>query len=302
MTTDHDNLTPQEQLARIVREETDGGRSIVRFFRQVVEGERDSEGFQPNHKMDSAKELVKIGLTEFQDYIDANNSPTKRRKTRRPSPDLNDISPEILKAREELAQYARELTQDGRTVVEMYSEVMDGLRNDEGFKPHHRIAAGRELLLRGFGPVSSWTQPEPGSADSTITDHQPNQTNHNADHAPEPRPQPHPTIFLTPAVSEYLSEAIAAYEGPNPIREALPQEILDIIDSDEPPDDCPCLIAENEGRDIPCPENEECPYHGIEWPEFTDEESEQMRERSRRALRLCGEMMWGTLTPSEEDP
>ena len=48
-----------------MREETDGGRSIVRFFRQVVEGERDSEGFQPNHKMDSAKELVKIGLTEF---------------------------------------------------------------------------------------------------------------------------------------------------------------------------------------------------------------------------------------------
>ena len=27
---------------------------------------------------------------------------------------------------------------------------MDGLRNDEGFKPHHRIAAGRELLRRGF--------------------------------------------------------------------------------------------------------------------------------------------------------
>ena len=36
----------------------------------------------------------------------------------------------------------------------MYSEVMDGLRNDEDFKPHHRIAAGKELLLRGFGPVS----------------------------------------------------------------------------------------------------------------------------------------------------
>lgn len=165
-------ITPQEQLARIVREETNGGRSIVRFFRQVVECERDSEGFQPNHKMDSAKELVKIGLSEFQDYIDANAAPTKRRKSSKPSPDINEISPEILKAREELAQYARELTLDGRTVIEMYSEVMDGLRNDDGFKPHHRIAAGKELLLRGFGPISAW--PEPVSTDCKITDHHQN--------------------------------------------------------------------------------------------------------------------------------
>ncbi len=302
MTTDTDNLTPQQRLAKIVAEVTDDGRRVVQFFMQVADGELDHEDFKPNHRMDAAKELVKIGLSEFQDYIDSNPSPPKRRKTKRASQDDLDISPDILEAREELAKYARELTGDGKSVIKMYSEVMDGFRNDEGFKPHHRIAAGRELLLRGFGPVSSWTQPEPIPDDSRITDHHQNQTNHSSDHAPETRPQPHPTIFLTPAVSEYLSEAIAAYEGPNPLREALPQEILDRIDSDEPPDDCPCLIAENEGRDIPCTEDERCPYQGIEWPEFTDEEIEQMKERSRRALRLRGEMIWGTLTPSEEDP
>ena len=300
MTTDTDNLTPQQRLAKIVAEVTDDGRRVVQFFMQVADGKLDSEGFQPNHRMDAAKELVKIGLTEFADYVPSPKPRAPRRNSSSIEP--GQLSPEIEQAREELAKYARELTGDGKKIVRLYSEVMDGFRNDEGFKPHHRIAAGKELLLRGFGPVSSWTQPEPAADDPQITAHHQNQINQSSDHTPAPQTQDHPTIFLTPAVSEYLSEAIAAYEGPNPIREALPQEVLDIIDSDEPPDDCPCLIAENEGRDIPCPENEECPYYGIEWPEFTDEESEQMRERSRRALRLRGEMMWGTLTPSEEDP
>ncbi len=292
MTTDTDILTPQEQLARIVREETDGGRSIVRFFRQVVEGELQHEGFQPNHRMDSAKELVKIGLTEFQDYIDANATPTKRRKTGRPSTDLNEISPEILQAREELAQYARELTQDGRTVIEMYSEVMEGLRNDEDFKPHHRIAAGKELLLRGFGPVSAWPEPVPESQSQAD----------GAQLAPvAPEPQAHPTLTLTPTVSEYLSEAVEAYEEQSPLRQLLPQNILDIVDSDDPLDDCPCAIAEDEGRDIPCPENEECPYYGIEFPKFSEEDTERIKEQALRGLQMRAELM-GLTNPSEEDP
>ena len=295
MTTDTDILTPQEQLARIVREETDGGRSIVRFFRQVVEGELQHEGFQPNHRMDSAKELVKIGLTEFQDYIDANATPPKRRKSSRPSTDLNEISPEILQAREELAQYARELTQDGRTVIEMYTEVMEGLRNDEDFKPHHRIAAGKELLLRGFGPVSAWPEPEPVENTQSQPETRPEQV------MPEPQPQAHPTLTLTPTVSEYLSEAVEAYEEQSPLRQLLPQNILDIVDSDDPLDDCPCAIAEDEGRDIPCPENEECPYYGIEFPKFSEEDTERIKEQALRGLRMRAELM-GLTNPSEEDP
>ena len=188
MKIDTDNLTPQQRLANIVAEVTDDGRRVVQFFMQVAEGRLDSEGFQPNHRMDAAKELVKIGLTEFEDYIAANQSPPKRRKSRRKA---QDISPEVEQAREELAQYARELTDDGRTVIRLYSEIMDGFRNDENFKPHHRIAAGRELLLRGFGPVSAWTQPERAPADSQITDHHQNQTNHSSD-----QPQDNPTLAL----------------------------------------------------------------------------------------------------------
>ena len=155
----YDDLTPRERLARIVAEETGGGRRIVTFLVQVAEGDLHSEGFQPCHRMDSAKELVKIGLTEFEDYIQANSTPRKPRANRTSPPDT-DISPEIAQAREQLAEYARELTQDGRTVIKLYSEVMEGVRNDEGFKPHHRIAAARELIKRGFDETCAQPAPE----------------------------------------------------------------------------------------------------------------------------------------------
>ena len=142
-----DELTPQQRLANIVAEETDGGRTVVRFFVQVAEGELDYQGFKPNHRMDAAKELVKVGLTEFDDYIHANHNVAVRRapRARRATPD-----PEMEQARQQLAQYARELTNGGRSVIRLYADVMNGLLDDEGFKPHHRIAAGRELLKRGF--------------------------------------------------------------------------------------------------------------------------------------------------------
>ena len=153
------NLTPRERLAKIVAEETDDGRRVVRFLVQVAEGERDDEGFQSCHRMDAAKELVKIGLTEFSDYIQSNSTPRKPRAAGTTRPET-DLSPETREARERLAAYARELTQDGRTVIKLYAEIMDGLRNDEGFKPHHRIAAARELIKRGFDHDSARPAPE----------------------------------------------------------------------------------------------------------------------------------------------
>ena len=85
MTSDNDNLSPQERLARIVAEETGDGRRVVQFFMQVAEGRLDSDGFKPHHRMDAAKELVKIGLTEFEDYI--KRKPIASEATRPPGPD-----------------------------------------------------------------------------------------------------------------------------------------------------------------------------------------------------------------------
>ena len=198
------------------------------------------------------------------------------------SPNTAELSREIEQAREELARYTRELTQDGRTVIARYAEIMDGLRNDEGFQPHHRIAAGRELLLRGFGPVSSW--PEPVAEPRLQAETQPQPV------SAESQTHAHPTLALTPTVSEYLSDAVESYEEQSPIRQALPQNILDIIDSDDPIE-CPCSIDEDEGREPYCPDKEgECPYYGLEWPEFSEEEQVRMREQARRGLRMRAEL------------
>ena len=168
----YDNLTPRERLAKIVAEETGDGRRIVRFLVQVADGDLHSEGFEPCHRIAAAKELVKIGLTEFSDYIRDNSKPPRTGAGRTSGPDA-DISPETAQAREQLAAYARELTQDGRTVIRMYAEVMEGVRDDEGFKPHHRMAAARELIKRGFDetytPPAPEARPEPTAESDELT-------------------------------------------------------------------------------------------------------------------------------------
>ena len=51
----------QSELAQIVQEETDNGRTIVTFLVQAMEGEL--QDFQPCHRMSAAKELLKQGST-----------------------------------------------------------------------------------------------------------------------------------------------------------------------------------------------------------------------------------------------
>ena len=256
--TDH-SLTPRERLARIVAEETSDGRRIVQFFIKVAEGRLDNEGFKANHRMDAAKELVKIGLSEFEDYIQANASPPRRRvsKTKLTSTDAGELSPEIEEAREELARYARELTQDGRTVIRLYSEVMDGFRETENFKPHHRMAAARELLNRGFGPVS---EPQP-AAPSLVNASQSTPQPQAASHFQEPEP--------------------------NPMREIFPPELMELIESDDPLD-CPCA---DDGGDS-CPNREgECPYYHLKFPEITEEQSQNIKDWVMAGIRRRAEAL-----------
>ncbi len=182
MADNNDNLTPAQKLAKIVAEETSDGRRVVKFLVSAAEG--DIEGFMPHHRMDAAKQLVKIGLTEFDDYIRNNSSPSRRPDSgsTRSSADAN-LSPEVKAARSELARYARELTDDGRSVVRFYSNVMDGALDSDGFMPHHRIAAANKLIAIGFGPASEPVRPIADSSEPTTED--PETADSDADNAEE---------------------------------------------------------------------------------------------------------------------
>ena len=267
MTSSADNLTPRERLAKIVAEETDGGRRVARFFRQVAEGEL--EEFKPHHRMDAAKELVKIGLEEFQDYIDANAPAPKRRalKADRPADADTDASPELRAARAELAQYAREITDGGRKIVRFYSDVMEGVSAYEDFKPHHRIAAAQKLIAIGFGPDVE-SQPVAQTAPVVAA--------RNAASEPLDPESPPWTMYHPPTEERETTRDV--------FRELLSPELMAAVESGDP-DECPCIIAEYEDEDMDCVGTEGgCPHAHLEFPEFSEDDSRRIRESVRRGL------------------
>ena len=104
------------------------------------------------------KLLTTYGNEDAPNFIDDSttdsSSNTRRRKPRRPT-----------KFDTELARVIREDTDDGRSIARFLIDVMVG--EFKSFRPHHRMAAARELLDRGFGKsarnekVSPSVRPEP---------------------------------------------------------------------------------------------------------------------------------------------
>ena len=133
-----DNEAPS--LRAIVRQETDDGRLIVRFFVSTMQGQLQDA--KPSHRIAAARQLVKLGFTEAQDFIDENAPAPKRRRRAEQSSSAD------RKLASGLAEIVRQETDDGRVAVRFLVDVMRGTL--QGFKPHHRLAAARELLRRGF--------------------------------------------------------------------------------------------------------------------------------------------------------
>ena len=150
---------PEDQdptpIQKIVREETGDGRLIVRFLVSAMQG--GLEGSKPCHRLNAARQLLDLGFTEAQAFID---SSTQHPNRRRRSPDDNP-----RRVLYEICKIVREETDDGRDAVRFLVDVMQG--SLEGFKPHHRLAAARELLHRGFDDT------EPDDPDPEQDDEQP---------------------------------------------------------------------------------------------------------------------------------
>ena len=128
-----------QKLQEIVRQETGDGRLIVRFLVSAMQG--GLEGSKPCHRLNAARQLLDLGFTDAQAFIDSNTRPAPHRRTRQAPSPKRSLSPALSKI-------VREETDDGRDAVRFLVEVMQG--SLEGFKPHHRLAAARELLRRGF--------------------------------------------------------------------------------------------------------------------------------------------------------
>ena len=165
-------------LADIIAQETEDGRLIVQFLVSAMEGELTD--FQPCHRIDAARLLVKLGFDQAQAVIDGANT---RRAAQR-APNRNSRSQPQAQAqsqrqaesesqsatnsiRAQLAQIVREETGDGYITVQFLIDAMQGEFPD--FKPCHRLSAAKELLQRGFDylPDDADPQAEPEPVELT---------------------------------------------------------------------------------------------------------------------------------------
>ena len=143
-------------IREIVRQETDDGRLIVRFFVSTMQGQLQDA--KPSHRIAAARQLVKLGFTEAQDFIDENAPAPKRRRPTEQSSSAD------RKLASDLAKIVRQETDDGRVAIRFLVDVMQG--GLPGFKPHHRLAAARELLRRGFDDTPADDNAGPGDDDA----------------------------------------------------------------------------------------------------------------------------------------
>ena len=127
-------------LSQMIKLSTSDGRNIVDFLVDVMEDHY--KDFRMCHRLDAAKLLTTYGNEDAPNFIDDNtpdpSSKTRKRKPRRPN-----------KFDTELARVIKEDTDGGHSIARFLVNVMEG--EFTRFKPHHRMAAARELLDRGFG-------------------------------------------------------------------------------------------------------------------------------------------------------
>ena len=157
-------------IADIVRERTDNGTRIVDFFLDLMEGRVDDARLC--HRIDAAKQLVKYGSKKAADFIAQHGDETcdhceSRKRGPRPRRDATPVAgppfaaphltPDFLTLLTEdfftvltavdedlMVKLVRGQTRYGDSIVEFLDAVMQG--REDGFKPHHRIAAAKELI------------------------------------------------------------------------------------------------------------------------------------------------------------
>ena len=135
----------RQALAEFVRQETDGGREIMRFFLDVLRGRFDDA--KMCHRIAAAQELAKHRSLEARAFLKAvgrsENGRAPRRAPVEPGP------------KDELADFIKEETDDGKEVIRFYLNVVRNRVEDA--RIGHKISAAKELLRRAFDIVPQRT-------------------------------------------------------------------------------------------------------------------------------------------------
>ena len=137
----------------IIREETDGGRDIVRFLKGAIN--REYSNYEPHHELKAAKMLREYGSEKADEYIRNYTVPRRPRSTStgggpvQGEPEGRD--PIIDPLKDEMARFIREETGNGRTIVRTLIHTMEA--REDPYKPHHNLEAAKQLTDNGFPPT-----------------------------------------------------------------------------------------------------------------------------------------------------
>ena len=149
-------------LAQLVQSNTKDGHTIIDFLINVMHGRLNH--FKPCHRLSAARMLIIYGHQDADDFISDNSpaDPFTRPATRR--------SLRIAGVNPELARLVKSQTDGGRSIIDFIVAVMEGRVKEA--RPHHRMAAARDLLERGFGKLPHRRLPTPPRPFRSPTRHQ----------------------------------------------------------------------------------------------------------------------------------
>ena len=268
----HDNTERSEPptLADIVRQETDNGRTIVRFYLDVANGKLDDEGFEACHRVEAAMQVQASAphlvaeaiarLAGVQCHPERRGKrPTRRsREVGNPSQDADRanaarrhealeylasaLAAPSLAADPRVAGIVRESTDQGKTVVSFLLHAMHGVVR--GFRPRQRVEAAKELLahiardeLARTGSLRITVIPaEAGIQGGRDGDGSPSSRERRQDASTSPQPSPAPAA----AESSFPADASSFPRRACPVldtgREPIPGSAPADADDPEAPD------------------------------------------------------------------
>ena len=156
----------RESVQRIVLEETQGCRRIVRSVVSIMEG--DAPGSTPWHQLEAAKLLLKLGFEDARATLGSiHKQGRKDAPNNKPPLPLGEgwgegdsrqshINPEQVKLNKKLVRHIRVDTGDGTSMVKFLIDVVEG--NEPDAKVKDRIEAAKVLLHLCFDNPA---QPDP---------------------------------------------------------------------------------------------------------------------------------------------
>ena len=141
---------PNPQLRKIVLEETNDGRDVVRYLKSTfmdIEGAPQLYGlrhkdYARTHKIAAARILARLGLEDGKRYL---RRTYVRTPFRRVHPEEEDgPKRDVAASTSELYRLVKKETNDGRDIIIRFVEIMKGYHKE--YKPHLRMAAAKELI------------------------------------------------------------------------------------------------------------------------------------------------------------